>query len=132
MTKIKLPQGVKIDKNGQWRNKQGHLVPGTPPCNPKGRPMDKMAKVAKELAQEFSLEALHTVQEIMSNPKEKTTDRIRCAEIILDRSYGKATTVVETEGYDLTPRTIVIGNLEDLEAEDEAILAEGEGLEIEE
>ena len=126
-----LPPGSKKDKNGIWRTSLGRLLPGQV-LNPKGRKMDDAAKRFKELAIDMSQDTIRRVYEIAMDPNAKHSDVLKAAEMIESRSYGKTTTVIESEGFDLTPRTIIIGNLDDLEAEDAAILAEGEGLDLEE
>lgn len=56
--------------------------------NPSGRP-----KVAHELASAFQahgLEALEVLLAVMRNRKARGQDRIRAAEVILERGFGKA------------------------------------------
>lgn len=61
--------------------------------NPYGRP--KMLKDFTLLARTKSKEAFDLVIEVLSNPNEETKNRIKAAEIVLDRAYGKCTTDVQ-------------------------------------
>ena len=56
--------------------------------NPGGRP--KTAPEFKTLCQEKSLVALEVVAKILENRFTKDNDRLRAAEIIIERAYGKA------------------------------------------
>lgn len=55
--------------------------------NPSGRPKDLHG--IKALCQERSVQALDIVTKIMRNKKAKTSDRLKAADMILDRAYGK-------------------------------------------
>ena len=127
------PEGAKLDKNGVWRNKNGHLLPGQV-LNPKGRGMGIEQKVFKDKAASYSLEVLDMLHTNMTDVEEKAADRIKAGDIILDRAYGKATTIVGTDTSDYTPRAIIvgIGNIEELQAEDDEITNSGEQLIIDE
>jgi hypothetical protein len=127
------PEGSKQDKNGVWRNKNGQLLPGQV-NNPKGRGLSTDQKTFKDKAQSYSMEVLEVMYGIMTNVKEKAADRIKAGDIILDRAYGKATTIVGTDDGDYTPRAIIvgIGNIAELEAEDDQITNSGEQLIIDE
>jgi hypothetical protein len=56
--------------------------------NPTGRP--KVPDEVKALLKANTLPAVNTLITIMSDKKAKHADRIRCAETVLDRVYGKA------------------------------------------
>lgn len=49
-----------------------------------------MAKTASELARDHTERAVETINEIMSDGFEEARDRLRAAEILLDRGHGKA------------------------------------------
>ncbi len=55
--------------------------------NPNGRP--KMPKDLKEAFKAASPKALEILKKILADPAAKDSDRLRAAEIILDRAYGK-------------------------------------------
>lgn len=61
--------------------------------NPLGRP--KQDKTLKELAREYTAEAVLTLAEIMRNEDATDTARALAAEKLLDRGYGKATQHIE-------------------------------------
>lgn len=69
--------------------------------NPSGRP--KMPKEVKEAFKAASPEALKTLKKILTDPAAKDSDRIRAAEIILDRAYGKP-----AQAVDITTDTVTI------------------------
>lgn len=56
--------------------------------NPGGRP--KIPDEVKEMLKANTLPAVNTLVTIMQDKKAKHADRIRCAETVLDRVYGKA------------------------------------------
>lgn len=70
------------------RNEKGQFVKGCCPTRKGGR--KPMSKEFKELATSHSVEALETCIEIMKDKKKQAKDRIKAAEIIIDRAYGKA------------------------------------------
>jgi hypothetical protein len=127
------PEGAKLDKNGVWRNKNGHILPGQV-NNPKGRAMDENAKRFKELAQSMAEDCLNKLFNIVQDPKEETKDQIRAADIIMDRAYGKPTPVkVEDEGeVQYQPRPIIIGDITNLMKKDQDITDSGEQVKIDE
>ena len=68
------------------RDTGGRFTPGVS-GNPSGRP--KIPEEFRELAQTHSIDALKTVVEILQNPNTKDADRLRAADMILDRALGK-------------------------------------------
>ena len=56
-------------------------------ANPAGRPKGSMSLV-KRLAREHTAEAIETLVDIMRNGS-KQTDRAHCAEVLLDRAWGR-------------------------------------------
>jgi len=65
--------------------------------NPGGRP--KMPQALKEALQAHSATAVEVLAGILADPKARASDRIRAAEVVLDRAWGKPTMAVE----DVTP-----------------------------
>ena len=61
--------------------------------NPGGRP--KVPEEIKEAFKAAAPEALDLLLKLMRDEKEKSEIRVRCAETVLDRGYGKATQFVE-------------------------------------
>jgi hypothetical protein len=61
--------------------------------NPAGRP--KMPKDLKEAFKAASPKALEILKKILADPAAKDNDRLRAAEIILDRAYGKPAQAVD-------------------------------------
>ena len=68
------------------RDTGGRFAPGVS-GNPSGRP--RIPAEFTELAQDYASDALMTVVKIYKAPDTKNTDRIRAAEIIMDRAWGK-------------------------------------------
>lgn len=69
----------------------------------------------EELKQAFraaSPEALRVLVSILSNDKSKDIDRLRAAEIILDRGYGKPAQAVELDGSAI-PQVVIVGDVLD-------------------
>lgn len=127
------PEGSKIDKNGCWRNKNGQLLPGQV-LNPFGAKKTQKAKDFKEAAQSHSMDVLAVMYSITMDETKKASDRIKAGDIILDRAFGKATTVVQADVGDYTPRPIILGlaNMEAMVADDDDIVNSGEQIIIEE
>lgn len=69
--------------------------------NPNGRP--KMPKDLKEAFKAASPKALEILKKILADPEAKDGDRLRAAEIILDRAYGKP-----AQAVDITTDTVMI------------------------
>lgn len=63
--------------------------------NPGGRP--KLVGKVRELAQEKGEDALRLLIQIMENPGEPTETRIKAAEKILDRGFGRPAQAVTGE-----------------------------------
>ena len=61
--------------------------------NPGGRP--KVPEEIKEAFKAAAPEALELLLKFMRDKKEKSEIRVKCAETVLDRGYGKATQFVE-------------------------------------
>ena len=61
--------------------------------NPNGRP--KQPKEFKDLVKANTVPALQAVIEIMNDPHTKPNDRLKAAELIIDRAYGKATQPID-------------------------------------
>lgn len=60
--------------------------------NPNGRP--KQPKEFKDIVKNNTVTAINAVIEIMNDPNAKGSDRIKAAEIVMDRAYGKATQLI--------------------------------------
>ena len=83
------------EKAPENRTKTGQFRPGHS-GNPGGRP--KMPEEFRQLARENSVPALQVVVNILKNPKSANKDRLKAAEIILDRAWGKPVQGVEMSG----------------------------------
>lgn len=69
--------------------------------NPGGRP--KILAEVRALAREYTPKAIHTLASIMTDSDRRGSERIKAAEILLDRAWGKPTTPVEVSGPDQQP-----------------------------
>lgn len=65
--------------------------------NPSGRP--KVLEEFKNLCRKNSVDALTEVIKILKNEKSKNSDKLKAAEMILDRAYGKP--IQEVKGMQL-------------------------------
>ena len=63
--------------------------------NPGGRP--KGHSDMRELARQHGPECIAMLVEIRNNPKNRTADRLRAVEILLDRGFGKPTQAVDAD-----------------------------------
>jgi hypothetical protein len=64
--------------------------------NPSGRPA--MPEAIKKKLKDLTPDAVDTVEQIMKDPKARPADRLKAAEMILDRVYGKATQPIDMSG----------------------------------
>ena len=74
--------------------------------NPGGRV--KAHPELKAIACEYTSDAIGTAVAIMRNPEARDSDRLKAAEILLDRGHGKPRQELEhtgKEGKDLVPET---------------------------
>lgn len=69
---------------------------GNPGGRPKERPI-KDGKTLRELAQERTLDALMTLEEVMKDKEATPAARVSAASTILDRGWGKSTTPIDLE-----------------------------------
>jgi hypothetical protein len=75
--------------------------------NPSGRP--KTPEAFKQLARENAIPALQTAIDIMQDTKKQAKDRLKAAEIVINRAYGlpvQAVTGGEDEEGNTKPLTI--------------------------
>lgn len=82
--------GKKQDKRRD--PKTGKFLPGN---KSGGRP--RLPEELKEAFRDYSWDALNTLVTILKDDGAKHSDRIKCAEIILDRGYGKPVQAVDLE-----------------------------------
>ena len=90
------------------RDAKGKFVKGNKSNG--GRP-----KLPDDLKQAFKAaapDALRVLVEIVNNRGAKDGDRIRAAEVILDRGYGKPTQAVELDGASI-PQVVIVGDVKD-------------------
>jgi uncharacterized phage protein gp47/JayE len=62
-----------------------------------------MKATLRETAAQYTEEAFNALLQIMRDPRASANARTRCAEIIFDRAYGKATQSIEHAGKDGVP-----------------------------
>ena len=92
----------------EGRDANGRYLPGHAP----GRGRPKVPEELKRAFQVASEDAKRVLIEIANNPKAKDSDRIRAAEVILDRGYGKPVQAVDVDGS-LTAPVMIIGDVLD-------------------
>lgn len=80
------------EKTVQGRDEKGRFTSGN-----KGGGRPRVPEELRSAFQKFSSDALDVLVEIMSSPGAKDADRIRAAEVILDRGWGKAPQSVDLE-----------------------------------
>lgn len=76
--------------------------------NPKGRPKDPERAKLRELARTHTESAIATLVEAMNDTSAKWVSRLKAAEILLDRGWGKATPIVEEKGDETEKVTVLI------------------------
>ncbi len=81
-----MPKKKTAEAAPQNRLKNGRFAKGNK-ANPGGRP--KVSEEVKEALMANTLPAINTLTDIMNNPKTQDKDRIKCAEVILNKTLGK-------------------------------------------
>ncbi len=90
------------------RTKTGKFMPGTS-GNPGGRPADTQeTREGKEMLRAASPAACQLLCDTINDPEAKLELRIKCAEIVLDRVYGKPQQAVEVDAKNV-PQVIFVG-----------------------
>lgn len=72
-------------------------------------------ELPEELRTAFRAEgprALDVLVAVMTDPEARTADRIRAAEIILDRGYGKPRQAVDLDASNI-PQVVIVGDVPD-------------------
>lgn len=75
--------------------------------NPNGRP--KIPEDARTMLKAATPAAVKLLVDTLNNPMEKTETRVKCAETVLDRVYGKANQPIDLGG-EIPKIEIVLGN----------------------
>lgn len=80
--------------------------------NPGGRPKEKGTVVAdlKVMARAKTVDAFNAIIEVMEDPSAKPGIRLKAAEMVLDRAWGKAAPAVEAspEGEKVTVQLVTL------------------------
>ena len=97
--------GTKQDKRRDPNT--GRFLPGN---KTGGRP--RLPEELKEAFRAACPDALEVLKRILTNEGAKDSDRIRCAEIILDRGYGKPVQAVDLDG-NVVPQVVIVGDVPD-------------------
>jgi len=74
--------------------------------NPSGRP--KIPEDVKQAFKEASMDACNTLISIANDKTAKDADRVRAAEAILDRAWGKPTQALDVEAHNI-PQIVFVG-----------------------
>lgn len=94
-------------KPKQERNSKGQFVKGN---SGGGRP--KLPDDLKQAFREAAPDALRVLKKVLLDEDEATKNRIRAAEIILDRGYGKPVQAVDLDASSV-PQVVFIGDVPD-------------------
>lgn len=74
--------------------------------NPSGRPKDDPG--LKEACRSHTMECIEVLVSIVNNKKSRDNDRIKAAEVLLDRGYGKAVQAVDIDAKNI-PQVVFVG-----------------------
>lgn len=98
----------KGDKLGAERDSRGRFTKGHNSNG--GRP--KLPEDVKQMCRELTPKAIETAKKIMLDEGARASDRLRAAEIILDRGYGKPVQAVDLDASSV-PQVVFIGDVPD-------------------
>jgi len=102
--------GIKRDGNGRFTK-------GTKPANPGGRPRDANVR---ELAKTYTTQAIETLAEIMHDTGATANARVKAAEALLDRAWGRPQQSVDMQ-VDSRPSLVdILTNLNERDAEEDS------------
>lgn len=104
-TKQQAAEAVKRDKKGV-RDEKGRFAPGNKTGGRK-----QMSQEIKDMLQAAAPDAVQLLIDTMQDETEKTGLRVRCAETILERVYGKNPQPIEGN-VESTIRIVMEGDLE--------------------
>jgi hypothetical protein len=76
--------------------------------NPAGRPKDPERKKLRDMAREHTQAALQTIIDVMTDPTAKPGIRLKAADILLDRGWGKAAPIVEDVAKEAEKVTVLL------------------------
>ena len=91
------------------REKNGHFKKGVS-GNKGGRP--KLPEELKEAFRAAAPDALRVLVGIINDEKARHADRIRAAEVVLDRGYGKPVQAVDLDTSSI-PQVVIVGDVPD-------------------
>ena len=91
----------------QHRDEKGRFVKGN---RSGGRP--KMPDEMKQAFKDLTPAALAALAKIVNNEEARDADRIRAAEVILDRGWGKPTQAVDMD-LSSVPQVVIVGDVPD-------------------
>lgn len=89
-----MADSVKSENLKQTRNKRGSNPNSLANLKSGGGGRPKQPKEFKEIVGANTIGAINAIIEIMNDPNAKGSDRIKAAEIVMDRAYGKATQLI--------------------------------------
>ena len=96
--------GVMADKH---RDAGGRFTAGW-----KGGGRPKMPEEMKQAFKDLTPAALKALAKIVNNEDARDADRIRAAEVILDRGWGKPTQAVDMD-LSSVPQVVIVGDVPD-------------------
>lgn len=92
------------------RDELGRLLPGSQLGRLGGRP--PMPEELKQAVRRMAPTALEVLSSIVADEGAKKADRIRAAEVLLDRGYGKPAQSVDVSGSGI-PQVVILGDVPD-------------------
>ena len=98
----------KIGEKKGDRDAKGRFVPGWKSNGGRKALPDDL----KQAFREACPDALKTLVRIVNNEGAKDSDRIRAAEVILDRGYGKPVQAVDLDASSI-PQVVILGDVPD-------------------
>ena len=103
------PPEVDLAPGDAYRAENGQFLVGNK-CGVMGRP--PMPEELKQAVRRMAPTALDVLSSIVADESAKKADRIRAAEVLLDRGYGKPAQSVDVSGGGI-PQVVIVGDVPD-------------------
>lgn len=109
MSKTADSERKKTNHSGQWKKGQSG--------NPTGRRAEKKVEDLAKMCRIYTQDALDVVYSILMNPEHKAHERLKAADMLIDRGWGRTKEIISIENESGTNPVFVLKLRRDTEEE---------------